>query len=187
MSDGKWNGAQTSEILRQDLTRHRLLSVYLGNTAPALVGPDPTILVSSYFACLSPNNPGFGPTQPGYLYGGPHFVMSNETPDQAHTFGVQLALLNGAINLGVAAGDLATPLAGNFTLTLWCLISTTEFSNGQGIPIWASLNPVAGVQFNELYHSFDINATAIRVQIENGTSANNGVNSGVIAIAMSEL
>lgn len=187
MSDGKWSGVGTSELLRQNLTRHRLLWTDLG-TEVDTIGVIPfDVCVSSFYSALSPNNPALTRTQPAYPYGGPHFVMSPETPDEAHTFGVQICLLNGALNLAVVANQAATPLVGNFTLTLWCLITNTQQPNGTGQPVWASMLPQTNVQFNELYHSFDINASAIRLQVENGSSVARGANSGVIGFAMAEL
>jgi hypothetical protein len=183
MSDGRFNAANASESIQQaGLSRHRLLTVELGT---GQVTNPPPAAVASYRAFQNPNlipEPNAANPNPT---GGPHFVMSAETPDNAHTFGMEFAIIN-SNNFSVAAPVLATPLTGGFTVTVWCLITVTQDPAGVGVPVWASLLPQTGVQFNELYRTFDINAQAIRFQIENGSSSG-GANTGAVTIAMCEL
>lgn len=189
MSDGRWNSQGLSEEIDQDLTRHSLLMVELGNGS--VVNIDDGVIgdakVSSYYASFSPINAIFAAGSGGAFNGAPHFIMSNETPNQTQTFGLEFGLFSAASNATIVPNDRAAYLAAGLTVTIWCLIANSMENSGAVRPLWASLLPQAGVLFDELYHTFDINVHAIRFQIEGGSSNTGGANTGALMIAMSEL
>lgn len=173
--DGLWAGAGSSEPTQQaDFIRHRLLMVNVSNIG--LQNPQD---VSSY-ASVDPNAMAaalnWAPPQ-----GGPHFVMSPETPDSSKSYGFEFSLTLNSI-VGV---DQLIPLAGGLTITWWELLGNTQTTDGSVIPAWASFLPRTGVGFNELYHSFDVNACALRLQITNVTQPVGS--GGSVIIAFSEL
>lgn len=187
MSDGTWNGQRASESIQQPISRHSMHMAELGAKEDLMNFQD--FHVASWQAARSPNDPYFdwSASNNQYAYGGPHFIMSPETPDNKKTLGLEWCLLSGIVSDGLDANRIATPLVGGFTVTLWCMIANTQSPDGKVKPIWASLLPETGVGFNQLYHSFDINVAAIRFQIGNGTSIITGANSGALMLAMCEL
>jgi hypothetical protein len=173
--DGLWSGAGASEPTQQaDFIRHRLLCVNVSN-----IGFQNPIDASSY-ASVDPNlmfaAANWAPPQ-----GGPHFVMSPETPDSSHSYGFEFALF---VPVPVTLDNLI-PLAGGLTVTWWELIGNTQMTDGLFIPTWASFASRTGVNFRELYHSFDVNPCALRLQITNVTQPI--VDGGSVIIAFSEL
>lgn len=173
--DGLWAGAGSSEPTQQaDFIRHRMLCVNVSN-----IGFINAIDVSTY-ASVDPNlmaaAANWAPPQ-----GGPHFVMSPETPDSSKSYGFEFAL---TVN-SIAGVDQLVPLAGGLTITWWELIGNTQTTDGSVIPTWASFASRTGVNFNELYHSFDVNACALRIQITNVTQPIAA--GGSVIIAFSEL
>lgn len=170
--DGIWNFGITSEQVQQaQLTRHRLLTVNTGSSvnsqdASAYARFNPNFIVPNTRA----TNVDKGPE------GGPHFVMSGTTPDDKPTYGFEFMLANDLINAP------ASFLPGGITLTIWCLILNTQFSDGFADPgEWAALQTITGVQPNELYHTFDVNTECIRFQFGNIDS------DGSIVICLAEL
>ncbi len=170
--DGLYNGDGKSEIVRQaQLTRHRLLTV---NTSATGVKEPRDV---STFASLSPLDAGIPADS---QEGGPHFVMSSETPDGKPTLGFEFCLSTlGMLNNAAVAGT------GGFTVTIWALISNAQLSDGSAVPLWAAFTPLTGVQLNQLIHSFDVDAAILRFQIEPDTEG--GGSDGSITIAFSEL
>lgn len=178
--DGLWSGTAAGENLRQaQLTRHRLLIVSPGTdvTAP---WPDEA---ASGFASLDPNtipvntvNP-FSDRGPE---GGPHFVMSGETPDESHSYGFEFILFS------ANQPTPAEPDTGGYEVTIWVLVANTQDPNGFVTPVWGSFLTVAGVGLNEHWHSFDVNATCLRFQFGNLASDPATFN-GTVGIAFSEL
>ena len=144
--DGRWTTPDRLELFRQaGFARERLLVV---NTDVSGAQD------ASGFAALAPNVPPLNVDAEG----GPHFVLSPETPDGFRIEGVEFAFLAGLPGSAVAA-------AGGFTVTVWRFISVSEQINfGKQ---WAAYNPIVGVGYDQLYHSFDSNAVAIRFQIGN--------------------
>lgn len=161
MSNGIWNGTAAGETLLQSkLTRHRLLVVSVGTD----IGLPWSAEASSGFASLDPNTISpdtHNPLSDRGPEGGPHFVMSGETPDESHTYGFEFSLFTKGLNFG------ADPGAGGYTVTVWVLISNTQDPMGAVTPVWAAMAPNTGVAVNEMWHSFDVNAEAIRFQIGN--------------------
>jgi len=188
MSDGKWSGQGASEVLIQPLSRHRILSVELGANyfVPPSSADDE---VSSFYAAEAPNDFSvFSPGSVAQASGGPHFVMSPETPDNAKTLGLEWALFLGDLKSYTSSNtQSAYPDAGGFSVTIWCLIANSMQPDGYSTPLWAAMLPETGVEFDQLYHSFDINVHAIRFQITNASSPSRGANTGIIMIAMCEL
>lgn len=171
--DGLWNAVGRNELLRQkDLIRHRLLRVNTGPAAGMNEGD------ASAYAQDNPNTTLATPPQ-----GGPHFVMSPLTPDNRPTLGFEFCLCDPA-QLGIPGGERATFAAGGVDITVWCLIGSTFGANGAAaVPIWASFDTMAGVQYNQLFRSFDVNTTCIRFQIgPTGLTLD-----GSVVIAFSEL
>lgn len=159
MSFGIWEGGRAVEVLEQSrLTRHRLLQVSVGQNLNLSWNG-----ASSGLASVDPNTIGDVKNNVSDMgfEGGPHFVMSGDTPDQAHTFGFEFALF---LN-GIASANQAEAGVGGYSVTWWALIANT-YSAGQ-FPVWASFLTKIGVQVRELWHSFDVNATCLRAQITN--------------------
>lgn len=161
------------------LTRHRLLVVSIGNNilanwpdecASGMAGLDPNTIAPNTHNTITDKGP----------EGGPHFVMSGETPDGVHTYGFEFVLWDDNL-LNAAIAD-----AGGFDVTIWVLVGNTQDPYGFNTPVWGSFATLSGVNYNEIYHSFDVNATAIRFQITNGTNDPDMVNNS-IGIAFAEL
>ena len=146
--DGKWNSGLLQEHTSQGkLSRHRLLRVNLSNLAGVVADGDASGLASA------------NPTGILTSDGGPHFIMSARTPDESHAYGFEFFLST----LGIA-----TPATPTYTVTVWELIGTTIRVDQTAalFPVWASLLPLAGINNSELYHTFDVNACAVRFQIQ---------------------
>ncbi len=183
MSRGIWEGSTSIEDLDQSrLTRHDILCVSLGQNLAAgwgaassgLASLDPNSIVPKTHNAVTDRGP----------EGGPHFVMSGDTPDQAHTFGFEFALFTD----GLSAGSASAPGVGGYTVTVWALISNTFFASASTptTPVWAQFLTRTGVGVRQLWHSFDVNATCIRFQITN--AAENVVTTNkLINIAFAEL
>jgi len=166
--DGHWSAELFQEFtLQGQLSKHRLLRVNLSNVPGTLAPGD-----ESGQAVVAPNAITLGD-------GGPHFIMSSESPDNSHSYGFEWALsVRGVSN---SAGN------GPFTVTVWEMIGTSTRNDPAGaltLPIWAAMAPNAAVLTEQLFHSFDVNATAIRFQIDDGAAV--GLNRSVI-IAFCEL
>lgn len=168
--DGLWNGQGSSESLQQaELIRHRLLCVNVSNTGFQ------NDRDASSFASVDPNTIATNQAPQG----GPHFIMSPETSDGSKSYGFEFAL---SIT-GIVGADQVVVLAGGFTVTWWELIGNTEASDGNFIPIWVSFASVTGINAGELYHSFDVNVTALRCQITNVTQPAGSGGSVIIIFA----
>jgi len=156
MSDGLWNAATALEPYRQaKIVRHKALRINL-DPAGALNDQDQSSFGSVDPNLITPVSDARG------LEGGPHFVLSPETPDGRPTLGFEWCLLFHDDADGSTEAD-----TGGFTVTVWSLISATFSADGLVAPQWASFEPLIGVEFQELYHTFDTNACALRFQIEN--------------------
>ena len=179
MSDGLWNSGQSLETIRQqDLSRHRLLVVSVGQDLTTQWPPS----AASGLASLDPNTIAAGTVNAADnrgFEGGPHFIMSPVTPDGAHTFGFEMCLFTTYV------ASPALPGAGGYDVTPWVLLSNTMNPTSYTTPIWAAMETTS-INPNELWHTFDVNACPIRFQIENlavdPTTANLDV-----AIAFSEI
>lgn len=169
------------------LVRHRLLIVSPG-TDISLGWPGEC---ASGFASLDPNTiaPGTtNPISPRGNEGGPHFVMSGETPDESHSYGFEFTLFTRGL------GSPANPATGDgYDVTIWVLISNTQQPGGIATPIWAAMasnlvasTPPNGINVDQLWHSFDVNAEAVRFQFGNLIDDPATVNNS-IGIAFSEL
>lgn len=161
MSGGIWTGNAAAEKIQQPkFVRHRLLIVSTGSD---MTNPWPSEAASG-LASLDPNN-----VSPGTVNsfsdrgneGGPHFVMSGETPDESHTYGFEFCLFTKGVN------HIASPGVGGYTVTVWVLITNTQDPYAFGTPVWAAMAPNTGVLINEMWHSFDVNAEAVRFQVGN--------------------
>jgi hypothetical protein len=178
--DGIWSGTLSSENLRQlELTRHRLLVVAAGSNlllgwpadaASGMANLNPNLISPDTHNTVTDKGP----------EGGPHFVMSGETPDGVHTYGFEFVLFTD----NMVAPLVAT--APGFNVTIWVLVSNTQDPFGFNTPVWGSFATLTAVNLNEIYHSFDVNATALRFQITNGTLDPTLVNTS-IGIAFAEL
>lgn len=145
--DGLWSSGDPDrqELIQQPrFNRLRLLRV---NTDTP--GADD----ASGFAAQDPTAPPLNVN----VNGGPHFILSPQTLDGNPTLGFEFGLI------AIAGG--ATPLVGDFTVTVWRLVTTsmqpTVAKN------WLAFQPQSGVGFNQLFSSFDINTAALRFQIGN--------------------
>lgn len=180
MSNGIWSGTTSGERIQQEqFVRHRLLIVSVG-TDLALPWPEGS---ASGFASVDPNTIAANTHNPNSdrgPEGGPHFIMSGETPDESHTYGFEFSLFTKGLNVPT------TPGVGGYTVTIWVLIENTEDPYGLFTPVWASMAPLTGVLENQLFHSFDINAEAVRFQIGNLANNPSTVNEQ-IGIAFAEL
>ena len=155
--DGLWNRAneRAEEIKQARFNRMRILTV---STSPP---PSPNNFDASMRHADDPNTI----TDEN---GGPDFIMSPRTPDESpHSYGFESCLLEA--DASVVAGQRLVIPAGGVTVTIWRLITTTMLDGGVSTPKWASFAPVTGVQYNELYHSFDTNTIALRFQVTGQT------------------
>lgn len=168
--DGLWSGQGASEAMQQaSVVRHRLLCVNVSNA-----GFQNDRDISSY-ASVDPTTmgPGLAPQ------GGPHFVMSPETSDGSRSYGFEFGLTLS----GIVGVDQAVALAGGFSVTWWELIGNASASDGSFTPVWMSFATQTGVNPNELYNSFEVNATALRCQITNVTQPAGSGGSVIIVFA----
>lgn len=171
MSDGFWSGGvnqeKTSQV-RKDA--HRPLRVNVSSLGNLNAGD------ASSYASENPNS------STGFIQGGPHYMLSPETPDESHTYGFEFLLVTSCFP---PAERIGVPVGG-VDVTVWQLIGNSQFNDPAApvIPVWGSFEPLTGVQMTELYHSFDCNACAIRFQIS-GTS--DDVVGGSVMIYMREL
>lgn len=156
MSDGLWPTGTALDPYRQArIVRHKALRINL-DSGGALNDED-----QSSYGSVAPSS--FIPVSDARgLEGGPHFILSPETPDGRPTLGFEWCLL---FHNDAQGSTLAG--VGGFTVTIWSLISATFAVDGLTVPQWAAFEPLTGVGFRELYHTFDTNACALRFQIEN--------------------
>ncbi len=163
--DGLWNAGKLREQTQQaELTKHRLLRVNistLGLTEPG----DASSAASA------------NPTGILIADGGPHFIMSPLTPDNSKTYGFEFCLST----IGISPSA-----TGPFTVTIWALVGTSTVQDQVSnlFPTWAALSS-STVAVNELWHSFDVNAAALRFQIESADADQSASHS--VMIAFSEL
>lgn len=163
MADGLFDQGGAEQFRQTTITREKILVV---NTSPTGVigftqaGPTITQWASSSYASLDPNDT----TQGVGALMGPHFVMSGETSDGAHPFGFSFSMTE----LGLL-GPAAVANAGGFTVTAWVLVGNLQIPNLPAVyrQQWVSFDPLTGVGYRQLFHSFDVNACAIRFQIGN--------------------
>ena len=161
MADGLWTGVGDVEILRQKhLTRHRLLAI---NTSAAGARAADGTDASSY-GSVDPNT--MQPPGVPFPNGGPHFIMSPETPSGNPTLGCEWGICDAAV-MHQDPAIRAQFAAGGVTVTVWALIGSTFFPNGTDNPQWASFQPLPGVQPGQLFRSFDVDASCLRFQIGN--------------------
>ena len=152
MSDGLWRSGASIESFRQSgLVRERILTV---NTGAVLNSID-----ASGFAKESPIAPPVGAEAPNM---GHHFVMSPETSDGRPTLGFQFSLLN----VLIPGGQRAVAAAGDFTVTIW-LLEVNSMIQTVTRGDWSAFLPQTGVQVNQKFRSFDVNASVVRFQIGN--------------------
>src|SRR5216684_1744568 len=132
MSKGIWTATTAAEKITQSkFVRHRLLIVSPGFAAAAW-----PVDCASGLAALAPDT--ISPAtvnafSPRGNEGGPHFVMSGETPDESHTYGFEFCLFTD----GFIAPAL--PGVGGYTVTVWVLISNTQDPYGFQTPVWAAM------------------------------------------------
>ncbi len=176
--DGLYPSSGNQEIERSaGFMRHRILRI---NTSSAgLKNPGDA---SSYGNVAM--SPAFSTNQAL----GPHFVMAAETPDGSKTYGFEFFLFGDAAGGWFNTGE--TPATPPFTVVVWELIGNATANPGAfaaaAFPLWASFNSITGVALQTLYHSFDVNATALRFQITSDTGAEAALNRS-IAIGFCEL
>ncbi len=163
MADGLFDQGRAEQLRQSNISRERVLVV---NTSPtgvigqSQVGQTITQWASSSYASLDPND-----TTQGAPEGmGPHWVMSGETSDGVHPYGFAFSMTE----MGLL-GPAAVANAGGFTITTWVLVGNLQIPN---LPAafrqqWVSFASTTGVNYRELYHSFDVNPCAIRWQIGN--------------------
>lgn len=159
--DGRWASGDPNRIEdfgQANLNRMKMLRV---NTIAAGAND------ASGFASQDPSIPPLDTNEDG----APHFLLSPETNDGQPTLGFEFGLLD--IGFGTS------PVAPGFTVTVFRLV---EVAMQQGlVKQWLSFAPLLGVNFGQLFSSFDINTAAIRFQISN-------VNvDGSLVIALAEL
>lgn len=122
------------------------------------------------------------PNTLGTLEGGPHYMLSPTTPDNSHTYGLEFCLAN---TIMPPAQRFTVPAAG-LTVTIWQLVGWSLLVDPAApvTPVWGALLPQTGVQMLQFYHTFDLNAGAIRFQIAGSTD---DVVGGSVFIFMREL
>lgn len=182
MADGIWSGTPAGENPQQaGLTRHRILRVDTGTDltvawrdgdSSGLASLDPNTIPANTHNVVTDRGP----------EGGPHFVMSKDTPDGSHSYGFEFVLFLE----GIIAGQQAAAGVGGYTVTPWVLIANTQSIRGTFTPVWAAFAAQTGVNVREIYHTFDINATMIRFQIGN-LALDPTANNRSINIAFAEL
>lgn len=151
--DGLFNAAtaQKESTVQSSISKHRILRFNLSTT-----GLKNAADASSYGASdptgLTPN---------ALPEGGPHFILSPTTPDNSHTYGFEVAF-------SIAGIDPDQAAATTLTITPWILIGTGAQGVGAGRAFWAAMATITGASVDELYHSFDVNASAIRFQVDDG-------------------
>lgn len=182
--DGLYHGTSAAESLQQAaLTRHRLLQVNCGSRTNVAWNTSD----ASGLASLDPNAIAAGTVNTASnrgIEGGPHFILGGETPDGSKTYGFEWCVFTN----GITAGELAAPAVAGYSVTVWVLISNTQAVNGLATPVWASFLTLTGVGRRELYHTFDVNATAIRFQFAPaGLLLDPTLNSRSLIIALAEL
>lgn len=157
MADGLWTGVGSVERIHQaQLTRHRLLAINTSAAgARAADGTD-----ASSFGSVDPNTLGLAQAPEG----GPHFIMSPETPSGLPTTGFEWGICDPAVIHQDPAIRFQNA-AGGIDVTVWVLIGTTFFPNGGDNPQWASFQTLSGVLPSKLYRSFDIDASILRFQL----------------------
>lgn len=163
--DGLFNGTFGNEATQQPkLIKHQILQVNLSTTglkAPAdasgNAGQSPLALSTTADA-------------------GPHFVMSHETSGGDPAFGFEFALYLTGVNPAATAP---------FAVTVWELIGTSAVQD-QSVAVtalWASFATQTGINTAELYHSFDVDATALRFQIADSAADATASRSVIIVFA----
>ena len=152
MADGWFDFGRAEELHSSQITRERFLLV---NTSPLGQLDD----ASSSYASLDPGDISVGSADQM----GPHFVMSGRTPDGSHTYGFAVAFITDGLS-----GTVAVPAVGGMTITPWILVGSLQIPNlPSGLrQQWISLGATTGVGLRERFHCFDVNACAIRFQIE---------------------
>lgn len=184
--DGIYNGGQAAEALQQAaLTRHRILTVNCGTDltagwnsydASGMASADPNLIAAGSVNAVTPRG----------IEGGPHFILGKDTPDGSKTYGFEFCVFLDGIT---TAGERATAGVGGYDVTVWVLIANTQSpkpASSSSIPVWASFLTLTGVSVQELYHTFDVNATAIRFQFGN-LADDPTLNNDSIQIALAEL
>lgn len=174
--DGLWSSQGNSETLNQaELVRHRILTfnISLGFR---------NARDQSSFGSINPQT-GLLPTD--FPEGGPHFIMSPRAPEDSKSYGFEFTFLtlNSPDFMVSATGGLRT---GPFSITVWEMIGNTQINGGVFQPQWASLLPVT-VNCNELFHSFDVDATALRFQVGGAVIPIATAVAGSTMVAFSEL
>ncbi len=95
--------------------------------------------------------------------GGPHITLGPTTSNGDPTRGFEFSIHT----VGLGAGGIV-PVVGGFTVTVWKIVSSYMAKNFT-TPVYASLGPKTGIQLNELYHSFSVNAVGLYFQIATAT------------------
>jgi len=163
MSDGIWSGTPAGENPQQaGLTRHRILRVDVGSDlttawnegdSSGLAGLDPNTIPANTHNIITDRGP----------EGGPHFVMSKDTPDGSHSYGFEFVIFLE----GITVPQQAIADVGGYSITTWVLVANTQSIRGTFTPVWAAFETRTGVNVREVYHTFDVNATMVRFQVEN--------------------
>jgi hypothetical protein len=168
MSDGRFNQGSSEQFQQSGITRERSLIVSTSPTGDIpiiVVGNNTTLAAASSYASLDPNDTSMGALDQL----GPHFVMSPQTPDGSHSYGFKVCLGNlGLLDTAAVALPGTDGLPG-FTITPWILLGSLQIQN---LPRayrqqWASLAPAVDAKYFEWWHTFDLNACAVRFQIGN--------------------
>lgn len=170
MADGLFDFNRAEQIQQANIAREKVIVVSTSDDTYEGAA-------NSAYASVDPNNTAQG--IPDQL--GPHFVLSGRTSDGSpHTYGFAVVFFTVGLN---TAGPVAAPPEEGFDVTVWVLQSNLQIP---GLPpdqrqIWASLGTVSGVQMFERWHTFDVNACAVRFQIEGMDT------DGLIGIALTEM
>lgn len=145
------------------MSKHRLLRVNLSDAGLMAAGD------ASSYGSTTPLSINDG------VQGGPHFVLSSVTPDNSHCYGFEF---------GLFAEGLANLATGPFDVTVWVLIGNSPRMDQTAvlIPMWMAMDTVS-VGYNEAFHSFDVNASAIRFQIVDDVPDTTVSRSVIIALA----
>jgi hypothetical protein len=177
--DGLWSSQGASEVLQQaELIRHRILTFNVSNAGLKNARD------ASSFGGNDPNGiPAAGVSLPE---GGPHFIMSPRAPEDSKSYGFEFCLLTAPFTDFIVSATAPNSPNGPFDVTIWELIGSTQYNGGFLTPAWASFATQTGILVNQLFHSFDVDATAIRFQIGN-FAAPIVLPGGSIMVAFSEL